>query len=407
MFAFSFFFSRGRRKEEKTHAFSFSLSPSLSFCRWSNFLASCSTLTPSPASSSSTSFSPTSLLAAAAAKTAASATKGLPRGQAELRAAAALWIAGHPTTFAPFLGDGDPRTVALQYAGRMARDAAWGGQAEQVALCQLLGVRLRVFQAGQQPWIMDPPMSEPEEEGENDKGEGGEGGAGEGWSKPRKTAKKRKKSGDSSAPHRRPSSEIGHAEAAEASPLPVINISYHNGEHYNSVRRQPLDSREAAAAAAARHLRDKEAVAKALAALGEIDGGGGGGKKKKQQQQQQQERDEQKPESPPEEAAEAAISSAAGEEKDEGEAEEGKEQQPAAAAVAAPSADAALQQKKNDPCACGSGLRYKSCCRPRDRARVRAAALAEAAGVDVSELARKLGDGDGDELAARLKELVV
>jgi len=423
----------------------------LSARRWSSFLASCSSLARSappveeggPAPPPSTPSLP-ALLASAAARMAASTTKGIPRGQAELRAAAALWIAGHPATFAPFLGDGDPRAVAFRYAERIGRDAAWGGQAEQVALCQLLGVRLRIFQAGQAPWVIAPPAPAPEPEhgagagagaGAAAEEEGGEEG-GEGWKRPRKTSKK-KRSGGSAAR----AAGDGDAEEVDDAPLPVLNVSYHHGEHYNSVQRMPLDAREAAAAAAARHLRDKEAVAKALAALGDLDEGGDGddggaggsssaksGKKKKKKKKQAGEEEREDPEgdsrapereASPEEAATAGEGEgpAGGggggdregddkEEREGGDKEEreggDKEERGGGGGRGQPPP----QQRKNDPCRCGSALRYKSCCRPRDRARSRAAALAEAAGVDVSELARKLGDGD--ELAARLQnELVV
>ena len=265
----------GVEEENDSHSFSSffpsHLPPSLSLpSRWSNFLASCSSAAQNGASPSeaegTTSPSLSLLLGNAAAKMASSTNKGIPRGQAELRAAAAFWIASHPTTFAPFLGDGDPRAVAFRYALRISRDAAWGGQAEQVALCQLLGVRMRIFQAGQSPWVIAP--SEPEaEEGEEEGEEKGEG-----WKKPKKTAKKKKSSsggGDSSGP-----SENGNGDAADAPLLPVLNVSYHHGEHYNSVVRRAMDNKEAAAAQAARHLRDREAVARALAALGDIEGEG-------------------------------------------------------------------------------------------------------------------------------------
>lgn len=406
----------------------------LSSRTWSNFLASSSSSetsssSPPPPPEGTTTTPPTiaSMIAVTKAKLAASSKRGLPRGQAELRLAAALWIASHPTTFAPFLGDGDPSVVAFKYADRISRDAVWGGQCEQVALCQLLGVKLRIFQSGQAPWVIAPPMPEAEAGGEGEEEEGGAGG----WKKPRKTAKKKRSTsgagggggegGGGAASAARSSSENGGTGEGEngdgdgdATPLPVINVSYHHGEHYNSVRRRPLDAREAAAAAAERHLRDRQAVERALAAMGDLEvgddddeNGGKKKKKKKKQKQQYQEEEgegaEQKPEASTEEKEEGEEAEATrGEIREEEEKDKEKDKQQSAS-----SSSSSSSLRKNDPCGCGSQLRYKSCCRPRDRARVRAVALAEAAGVDVSELARKLGDG-GDEIAARLeKELVV
>ncbi|BDA43257.1 probable deubiquitinase OTUD6B at N-terminal half [Coccomyxa sp. Obi] len=97
-----------------------------------------------------------------------------------LRQKVVNFIKQHGEDFEPFMEDGE--TLA-NYCRRMSEDGTWAGYQEQVAVARLCSVAIRIYQAGQPVWTIKPDYPD----------------------FPKDAA--------------------------------AIHLSYHDGEHYNSVRR--------------------------------------------------------------------------------------------------------------------------------------------------------------------------
>ncbi|KAK9830321.1 hypothetical protein WJX72_010989 [[Myrmecia] bisecta] len=96
-----------------------------------------------------------------------------------LRGRVVHYMRCHHDDYAPYMEDDED---FQHYCKRMAEEGTWAGQHEQVALARLLGLQLRIYQAGQPCWTLRP--------------------------------------GDPDFPP----------------DAPTIHLSYHGMEHYNSVR---------------------------------------------------------------------------------------------------------------------------------------------------------------------------
>ncbi|KAK9843989.1 hypothetical protein WJX81_001182 [Elliptochloris bilobata] len=74
-----------------------------------------------------------------------------------LRASTIAFMQAHRDDFEPYLEDEEDWE---HYCDRMARDGTWAGQQELVALARDQRVRLRVYQAGQPSWVLAPDFPE-------------------------------------------------------------------------------------------------------------------------------------------------------------------------------------------------------------------------------------------------------
>ena len=75
---------------------------------------------------------------------------------ADLRRRVVDHIAAHRDAFEPFVEDDEKFD---DYVRRMREDGTWAGNLELQAASQVLGRNLRIFQAGQPPWVV---MTNPE-----------------------------------------------------------------------------------------------------------------------------------------------------------------------------------------------------------------------------------------------------
>ncbi|EIE22284.1 cysteine proteinase [Coccomyxa subellipsoidea C-169] len=113
-------------------------------------------------------------------RAAADQLEGASGDHMALRQKVVTFIRSHVDDFEPYMEDGE---TLDRYCKRMSEDGTWAGYQEQVALARLCSVAIRVYQAGQPVWTIKPEYPDFPQDS------------------------------------------------------PAIHVSYHDGEHYNSVRR--------------------------------------------------------------------------------------------------------------------------------------------------------------------------